>query len=258
MFSMISGMGTKLFDLSWTQAALKFFELFGWGLFIAGIAVSVFDFAVEYQSCGRANIKSTMLNILKGFFAVSLFTEVPVELYRFTVTLQNIFSHDLSGVFADSQGGLEELAGNVLGLYNPAAMTSCGLFSLLTIVALAYCVIKVFFGNIKRGGILLTQISVGSLYMFSIPRGYADGFTQWCKQVIALCLTTFMQTTLLFLGLMTWKTDMLLGLGVMLSANEVPRIAQTFGLDTSVKMNMSSVVHTTTTAVNLTRSLVKK
>ena len=152
MFSMISGMGTKLFDLSWTQAALKFFELFGWGLFIAGIAVSVFDFAVEYQSCGRANIKSTMLNILKGFFAVSLFTEVPVELYRFTVTLQNIFSHDLSGVFGDSQGGLEELAGNVLGLYNPAAMTSCGLFSLLTIVALAYCVIKVFFGNIKRGG----------------------------------------------------------------------------------------------------------
>ena len=258
MFSMISGMGTKLFDLSWTQAALKFFELFGWGLFIAGIAVSVFDFAVEYQSCGRANIKSTMLNILKGFFAVSLFTEVPVELYRFTVTLQNIFSHDLSGVFGDSQGGLEELAGNVLGLYNPAAMTSCGLYSLLTIVALAYCVIKVFFGNIKRGGILLTQISVGSLYMFSIPRGYADGFTQWCKQVIALCLTTFMQTTLLFLGLMTWKTDMLLGLGVMLAANEVPRIAQTFGLDTSVKMNMSSVVHTTTTAVNLTRSLVKK
>ena len=255
---MISGMGTKLFDLSWTQAALKFFELFGWGLFIAGIAVSVFDFAVEYQSCGRANIKSTMLNILKGFFAVSLFTEVPVELYRFTVTLQNIFSHDLSGVFGDSQGGLEELAGNVLGLYNPAAMTSCGLFSLLTIVALAYCVIKVFFSNIKRGGILLTQISVGSLYMFSIPRGYADGFTQWCKQVIALCLTTFMQTTLLFLGLMTWKTDMLLGLGVMLAANEVPRIAQTFGLDTSVKMNMSSVVHTTTTAVNLTRSLVKK
>jgi hypothetical protein len=116
----------------------------------------------------------------------------------------------------------------------------------------------VFFSNIKRGGILLTQISVGTLYMFSIPRGYADGFTQWCKQVIALCLTTFMQTSLLFLGLMTWKTDMLLGLGVMLAANEVPRIAQTFGLDTSVRMNMMSVVHTTTTAVNLTRSLFKK
>ena len=257
-FTMMSGMGAKLFDLSWTQAALKFFQLFGWGLFIVGIAVAVFDFAVEYQSYGRANIKTTLLNILKGFFAVSLFTVVPVELFRFTVSLQNTFAKDLTGVFASTQNGLAELARGVLTLYSPTAAANYNLFSLLTIIALGYCVIKVFFSNIKRGGILLTQISVGTLYMFSIPRGYADGFNQWCKQVIALCLTTFMQTTLLFLGLMTWKTDMLLGLGVMLAANEVPRIAQAFGLDTSVRMNMMSVVHTTTTAVNLSRSLFKK
>ena len=94
--------------------------------------------------------------------------------------------------------------------------------------------------------------------MFSIPRGYGDGFTQWIKQVVALCLTTFMQTTLLFLGLMTWKTDLLLGIGIMLAANEVPRIAMSFGLDTSIKMNMMSVVHTTSTAVNMARAVVKK
>jgi hypothetical protein len=129
---------------------------------------------------------------------------------------------------------------------------------LLTIIALGYCVIKIFFANIKRGGILLTQIAVGSLYLFSLPKGYTDGFTQWCKQVIALCLTAFMQMTLLYLGLLTWQTNMLLGLGVMLSANEVPRIAQMFGLDTSVRVNMMSAVHTTTTAINLTRALAKK
>ena len=33
-------------------------------------------------------------------------------------------------------------------------------------------VVKVFFANLKRGGILLIQIAVGSLYMFSVPRGY--------------------------------------------------------------------------------------
>ena len=60
--------------------------------------------------------------------------------------------------------------------------------------------------------------------MFSVPRGYADGFNQWCKQVIAICLTAFMQTTLLFLGLLTFPQNMLLGLGIMLAANEVPRI----------------------------------
>ena len=48
---------------------------------------------------------------------------------------------------------------------------------------------------------------------------------------------------------------MLLALGIMLAANEVPRIAQQFGLDSSVKVNMMSVVHATTTAVNMTRSI---
>ena len=76
--------------------------------------------------------------------------------------------------------------------------------------------------------------------------------------ILALCLTAFMQTTLLFLGLITFADNMLLGLGIMLAANEVPRIAQQFGLDTSVKVNMMSVVHSTTSAVNLTRSIFRK
>ena len=93
--------------------------------------------------------------------------------------------------------------------------------------------------------------------MFSVPRGYADGFNQWMKQIAALCLTAFLQTTLLFLGLITFPDNMLLGLGIMLAANEVPRIAQQFGLDSSVKGNMMSVVHATTTAVNLSRSVAR-
>ena len=125
-------------------------------------------------------------------------------------------------------------------------------------IALGYCVIKIFFANIKRGGILITQIAVGSLYMFSIPKGYTDGFVAWCKQVIALCLTAFLQMTLLFLGLLTWQESFLLGLGVMMAANEVPRIAQNFGLDTSTRVNIMSAVHTTTTAINLTRAIAKK
>lgn len=66
-----------------------------------------------------------------------------------------------------------------------------------------------------------------------------------------------MQTTLLYLGLITFSQDMLLGLGIMLAANEAPRIAQQFGLDSSVKVNMMSVVHATTTAINVTRSLAR-
>ena len=104
----------------------------------------------------------------------------------------------------------------------------------------------------------MTQIAVGSLYMFSIPKGNTDGFISWCRQVIALCVTAFLQMTLLYLGLLTWKDNMLLGLGVMLAANEVPNIAKQFGLDTSVKVHLSSAVHSTAMAVNMVRAVARR
>ena len=48
---------------------------------------------------------------------------------------------------------------------------------------------------------------------------------------------------------------MLLGCGLMLSANEIPRIAQQFGLDTSTKANIMSAIYATQTVVNLGRNL---
>lgn len=257
-FTMMGNMGADIFDLDWVKATIKLFTLFGWALFIAGVVVAVFDVAIEYQ-CGRANFKTTAINILKGFFACSLIGIVPVELYKFCISLQNTFSHDLSRIFAGTQS--LDLAGQstsvLQGSFAVSAQINFNLFNLLALIAFAYCVIKIFFANIKRGGILLIQMAVGSLYMFSVPRGYADGFNQWMKQVAAICLTAFMQTTLLYLGLLTFPGNMLLGLGIMLAANEVPRIAQQFGLDSSVKVNMMSVVHATTTAVNLTRSVAR-
>ncbi len=257
-FTVMGNMGADIFDLDWVKATIKLFTLFGWSLFIAGVAVAVFDVAIEYQ-CDRANIKTTAINILKGFFACSLIGIVPVELYKFCISLQNTFSHDLSRIFSGTQS--LDLAGQSMsvlqGSFEVSTQVTFNLFNLLALIAFAYCVIKIFFANIKRGGILLIQMAVGSLYMFSVPRGYSDGFVQWMKQVAAICLTAFMQTTLLFLGLLTFPNNMLLGLGIMLAANEVPRIAQQFGLDSSVKVNMMNVVHATTTAVNLTRSVVR-
>lgn len=257
-FTMMGNMGADIFNLDWVQATIKLFTLFGWTLFIAGVAVAVFDTAIEYQN-GRATIKTTALNVLKGFFACSLIGIVPVELYKFCISLQNTFSHDLSAIFAGHQS--IDLAGEstsvLVGSFAVSNNISMNLFNILALIAFAYCVIKIFFQNIKRGGILLVQMAVGALYMFSVPRGYTDGFNQWMKQVAAICLTAFMQTTLLFLGLLTFPGNILLGLGIMLAANEVPRIAQQFGLDSSVRVNMMSVVHATTTAVNLTRSVAR-
>ena len=255
-FTQMGNMGAEIFDLRWVQATVWLFTLFGWALFAAGVVVAVFDLAIEYQN-GRANVKTTVLNILKGFFACSLIGIVPVELYKFCISLQNTFAEDLSRLFAD--GKTYDLAGQSMAIlekqFSLQDQAMGSLFNLLILIAFAYCIIKVFFQNIKRGGILLVQMTVGSLYMFSVPRGYGDGFVQWMKQVAAICLTAFMQTTLLFLGLMTFPESMLLGLGIMLAANEVPRIAQQLGLDSSVRVNMMSVAHATTTAINLTRTI---
>ena len=256
-FTMMGSMGTDLFDLSWVQSCLHLFSLFGWALFVTGLVVAVFDTAIEYQSMGQISVKRQIMPMLYGFLAVNLFTVVPVRLYTLSITLQNTLMHDLASQFASEQtvgGNIMQIASNALTLLT---MTP-NILNLCFMIALGYCVIKIFFANIKRGGILITQIAVGSLYMFSIPKGYTDGFIAWCKQVIALCLTAFLQMTLLFLGLLTWQNNILLGIGVMLAANEVPRIAQNFGLDTSTRVNIMSAVHTTTTAINLTRAIAKK
>lgn len=256
---MISRLGVEIFTLDWVNAVVKLFSLFGWTLFVVGLVVSAFDLAIEYQN-GRASIHGTAINWIKGFMAVSLFTITPIELYKFCVTLQNTLSKDLTSIFASQQGtNLGEVALFILNsaFFKNGAIINAGLYELVAIIALGYCVVKIFFDNIKRGGILLVQIAVGSLYMFSIPRGYGDGFVQWMKQVIALCLTAFLQTTLLFLGLLTWTDNMLLAIGIMMAASEVPRIAERFGLDTSVKFNMMSAVHMTSSAVNLVKTVAK-
>ena len=266
-FAEMGSMGAELFDMSWVQSVVLFFSYLGWALYAIGLVVSCFETGVEY-SAGRGNVKETALNAMKGFLAVSLFTQVPVKLYALAVSLQADLTAGITGYGARSIG---DVASDIMQEFNAVesltdltaigpflgfgSITS-GIMILFCIILMAYAIIKVFFANLKRGGILLIQIAVGSLYMFSVPRGYGDGFIQWCKQVIGLCLTAFLQATILVAGLMVFKDHALLGLGLMLSAGEIPRIAGAFGLDTTTKANIMSAVYTAQSAVNMTRTVV--
>ena len=261
-FAEMGNMGVELFEMNWVQSVVLFFSQLGWVLFGVSLVVACFECGIEY-STGRGNIQQTAFNAIKGFMAVSLFSVVLVRLYALSVSLQGLMTTGLAGS-GESIGSvgtriIEELqttdtleaamTGSQFGLH---AITS-GIMLIFCIILMAYAVIKVFFSNLKRGGILLIQIAVGSLYMFSIPRGYIDGFTQWIKQVIGLCLTAFLQATILVAGLMVFKDHALLGLGLMLSAGEVPRIAGTFGLDTTTRANIMSAVYTAQAAINTTK-----
>jgi hypothetical protein len=215
-----------------------------------GIVVALFDFAIESQN-GRGDPKALALNIIKGFFAVNLFCTVPVQLYGFAVSLQSSMSADMTGLI--SPEGCGTLLNACLDVINGFLFGS--LLGILIAVMMGYAVIKVFFASIKRGGILLIQITVGAMYMFSVPRGYTDGFVMWIKQVIATCLTAFLQSTMLVCGLVLFKDYWLLGLGIMLAAGEIPRIAGIFGLETAARPNINGVINTAQSAVHLTQMI---
>ena len=266
-FSLMGNMGADLFEMSWVQSIILFFSYLAWALFVTGVVVAGFEYAIERQS-GRGNLPGTFQNVLKGLLAVSMFTTVPVELYKLSVSLQGSFTAGLTGLGKDigtvaseiisslqDAGTWQDAAssgvlGGLSGITNPIVM-------IFILILMGYATIKVFFSNLKRGGILLIQIAVGSLYMISVPRGYLDGFVGWCKQVIALCLTAFLQSTVLIAGLMVIKDHALLGLGLMLSANEIPRIAGQFGLETGTRANISSAVYTAQSAINLSRTVIQ-
>lgn len=266
-FMQMGNMGADLFTMSWVQSIVLFFSYLAWALYAVGLVVAAFECGIESQS-GRGSIKDTALNAIKGFMAVGLFTTVPVELYKLSVSLQGGFTAGITGLGTD----FGTVAGNIITTLQDAgnleqAMTTnvFGGLSVITspimmifiLILMGYSVIKVFFANLKRGGILLIQIAVGSLYMFSVPRGYIDGFVSWCKQVIGLCLTAFLQATVLIAGLMVVKDHALLGLGLMLAAGEIPRIAGQFGLDTSTKANLMSTMYAAQTAVNMTKTVIQ-
>lgn len=266
-FAQMGNMGVELFEMDWVASIVLFFSYLAWALYGTGLVVAAFETGIEYQH-GRGSVKDTALNVIKGFMAVSLFTIVPVELFKLSVNLQSSLTAGITG-YGQSFG---EMANNVIaglgttpdltggmtaGVFGGLSAITSPIMLLFMIIMMGYAVIKVFFANLKRGGILLIQIAVGSLYMFSVPRGYIDGFVQWCKQIIGLCLTTFLQATILTAGLMVLKDHALLGLGLMLAAGEVPRIAGAFGLDTSTKANVMSAVYTAQAAVNTTRTVVQ-
>ena len=84
-----------------------------------------------------------------------------------------------------------------------------------------------------------------------------DGFTSWCKQVIGICLTAFLQATMLIAGLMVLSKNAPSGSGDYAGGRGCAGIAGQFGLDTSTRANLMGSVYAAQSAVNLTRTIVQ-
>ena len=245
---------TSLFENSMVTNFLFFIESFAGLLLVSGIAFAVFDFAVSVGEGERVSPINLLLNLFKGLLASLLITTLPVSLLIFTNHICNLIC----------QAFTNDSAINFIVQFN-SSDSSANFFSgwgfaIFMIIAFI-CVIKVFLANIKRGGILIIQMFVGALHLFSIPRGYLDSFSGWCKQVIGICATSFISNILIVLGAVVHCTqdgadvwDLILAAGVMLAAAEAPRILQQFGLDTSVKANVSQAIFATSGITSIIRS----
>ena len=177
-FSLMGQMGAELFELEWIQAIVLFFSQLAWVLYVVGLVVAVFECAIECQS-GRGSVRDTALNALKGFMAASLFSVVPVELYKFSVSLQGEITRGITGLGGD----FGSMAGNIIdslknsgtlqdamvsGVFGGINTITNPILMIFILFMMGYSTIKVFFANLKRGGILLIQIAVGSLYLEDI------------------------------------------------------------------------------------------
>jgi len=183
LFTGMNALGIELFDQPWVKQIISLFTGIGWTLFAAGVVVSVFEFAIEYQN-GRGDPKALALNTLKGFFAVSLFSVVPVRLYTLSVAMQYGTGSGMTGFVQIDP------AKDLIGIYlRIEELKIFGqIMSTIIVIMMAYAIIKVFLASLKRGGILLIQIAIGSLYMFSVPMyGYTSPVLLYFMNFFPLC-----------------------------------------------------------------------
>lgn len=245
----------SIFENSMVNDLLIFINVLAECLFVIGIIFAIFEMGVNSHEGKGTSIPDLFLNIVKGMVATASLTTIPVLLLKFT----NEICHITCEVFTNNAAiqilyeGFSTGVTSMLGGWGAA---------ILMIIAFI-CVFKVFLANLKRGGILITLMMIGAIHAFSVPRGYLDAFSGWCKQVIGLCVTSFMSNVLIVLGALVFSTnqgadfgDLVLGVGVMLAAAEVPRIAQQFGLDTSMKTNVTQAIYGISGVTSIIRTFV--
>lgn len=230
---------TDLFSLAWVSTFVSLFQALGWMLFVCGLVMAVFDTAMAYES-GAANIRQTCVNVIKGFMAAALFAVVPQRLYELCIALQGSFSYDLLGVFlSDTYSTIADSGLSVLYV----------LASDVSLFSLFYHTFRLLHG---KGRVCEHQARRHNAVSDSSGKYIYDRHSQRLyRRLFKLVQTSdsdlsysLLQTVILYLGLLTYTQHPLIAVGICLSATEVPRIAQMYGLDTSVRVNMMSVSHT--------------
>lgn len=254
----------NLFGHAFIYEIVSAFRTLGWSLFVAGFIIAFLEYTIEAQEGGGSWIPLAF-NTAKGVVFCSCFAGVPIALVEFTGNLVTNMSITMSGGIFDTLNS-EDYVGNLTSQWEGEASLFTFAFNPFWLVIILIIIVvvlgfKIVADNLSRAGSLLILIIIGSFHAFSIPRGYLDSTVGWCKQVIGLCFTHFMQNLLLATGFYIWSTGnsivtFLCGIGTMFASTLVQRIAQQFSLDTSIKSNFSKGLITATYTISSAGRLI--
>ena len=242
-----------LFNSYVGQIFVGFAQNLGFMLWIIGFIIAIGEIAINYKSNRTVadSLHDFGMNTFKSFLAVTFFTTIPLPFYLFVSKLAINICNKIGiwGAGNLTKPDFSSIFGSIANKMFPGTADT---FVLLFLIVFLFCGLKVLFATVKRGGILMILTLVGSIHMLNTPRGYWDSFWSWCRQVIALCITQFCQMMLFCGGMAVFSKSLqtsnlavfFAGIGMFLAAAEVPKIADRYGLDSSLKGNAMGAIQT--------------
>lgn len=221
----------------YVQVTVDFFQKMAWAFFALGFVLAAMEAAIAYYN-GRGDLGNTALNIIKSYAACFFLTKIAIKIYTFAIldinpgwlrVLMQTGGNAPDAV--DSQGILVLFTAILDGL----ELIGYGLHGIIMLFVLLYYLVKIYFMIFKRTALFIALLGIGSLHMIETPRGIWDGFHGWAKQIAGICFISVIQTTLLAIAARLFvDSHPLLGIGMLAACEDVPRIAERYGVDTSM------------------------
>lgn len=229
---------------------LDLFEYIGWLILVIGVLFAIANLYIRFLETGRLELHFFIINVTQSIIAIFFLRVGATEIFILGNTLNKLICKVTSE--PDYNKSINSFVDYLVTMrFNTIWILFIGLVAIISIMVSLFQIMK-------RGGMYIAQIAMGYIYLFSLPAGNTDGFSEWIKQTVAIALTNVLQTTLLFVGMNLMARegkDIILGLGVILGASSVEKIAGRYGMSTSISRSIRGF--TSTIGMNLGRLIFK-
>lgn len=247
----LSSVSIDIFSNSVVINLLNFMDYVGYMLLAVGILFAISNMYIQYVEDGTSQVHLLIVNIINSIVVIIFLQAGTIAMFNISTIIQNAMKSFITVPdFNDVVGTISSVGSDSLNVVWAFIVDIVALIAI--IVVLVQCT--------KRAGIYLIQIMVGYLYIFSIPAGNTDGFFGWCRQTVAIAFTNAVQITLLMLGMKLMTNTLqsiFLGIGVILAASSVEKVAGQFGMSANSRQSIGAAVRTVRETTQLIHTIKK-